>query len=92
MTGRPKGSTDRYRRRCGPSVSASPTVREIFEIIYRQRAVMMDVAITAGILPASLSNYKMGYNTPSIMTVEQIADALGYEVKLVKKQEAGDAD
>ncbi len=86
--GRPKGTPDSYRRfrSTDPVVSASTTVRRIFGLMEELRRTAGDVAIDADICRASMSCYKNGKRTPSILTVEELAAALGYEIKLVKKE------
>ena len=89
--GRPKGSRDsRPRaRRSGTARSASPTVRQLFEIM-NGTVTQMDVAVELGYSRATICNYKRGRNTPSIMAVEEIAAALGYRVQLVKERNDDD--
>lgn len=90
--GRPKGRRDenpRYRRD-GASTSASYTVRALFDVLYFERVRQQDLMDDMGLSRASLSNYKYGKNTPTILTIEELAGQLGYELKLVKKG-VGDA-
>lgn len=86
--GRPKGSPDghkRVRRGVMPK-SASSTLRQLFWRLDRSGMTMYELADAARMLPTSLSYYRHGVQTPNIMKVEELADILGYELKLVKKE------
>lgn len=91
--GRPVGRRDAQprHRRTGASTSASYTVRQLFDIIYFERVLQQELSDGMDLYRASLTNYKYGKNTPSILTIEELAGLLGYEVKLVKRGESSDA-
>lgn len=79
--GRPPGTPGNRTRYTGPARSASPTVRALFDVIDRHKlSVKLDVSPACGIGNVSLSNYKLGKNTPSILAIEEIAAALGMQI------------
>lgn len=79
--GRPPGTPGNRTRYTGPARSASPTVRALFDVIDRHKlSVKHDVAPGLRISNVSLSNYRHGKNTPSILAIEEIAAVLGMRI------------
>jgi len=73
-------------RRKTPIVrSPSAVVRGLFEAIGAGRITIRDVAAALDITPEAVSYWKSGRTAPSILTVEEVADVLGYELVLRKK-------
>ncbi len=83
------GSSDSYKRIRGGSTpqTTSKVLRTLFLRLDRSTMTTYELAAATDTLPASLSLYRHGRQTPSILKVEELADALGYELKLVKKEE-----
>lgn len=91
--GRPPGTPGNKTRYTGPARSASPTVRTLFDLILeRKLSVKLDVAPACGIGNVSLSNYRHGKNTPSILAVEEIAAALGMRIAVVPVSSVSSTD
>lgn len=65
--------------------TASEVLRALFTIAERKRIYQKTLAAEIGIYHQSMNRYRMGYATPDIMTVEAMANALGYELTLREK-------
>lgn len=66
--------------------SASALLNELMSIVNHRSEAQRDLAKRVGLTSQSLTNWKGGVHTPSIIDFEIVANAVGYELKLVKKQ------
>jgi len=64
--------------------------QQIRKIVEARGVTQREVAIGAGIAEAHFSSIICGRHTPRVRTLENIAEAIGHEVKLVPKQQEGD--
>lgn len=58
----------------------------IRELMTKQNLSLRGLAEKAGIHPATLSTFLRGQNSPRYAMVEQIADALGVSIDLLRSQ------
>lgn len=72
-------------RRQLPISTASRVLRELYEILRTQGLTYREVARRAGFAQQGLTRWARGESVPTVYTVECWAEALGYEVVLVKK-------
>ncbi len=70
-----------------PVRSASPTLRAIFEDMTNRNIRLADMGDMIGRHGSRVSEWRRGLVEPGIMTVEEMADALGYRLALEKKDE-----
>lgn len=70
-----------------PIRTASPILRELFEIAELQGMNLLYYAASMDKHPNQLSGYRTGKHEPGIMTVEEMADALGYKLTLTRLDE-----
>lgn len=63
----------------------SPTLQQFFEIVHRKRLTYPSIEEVGGISDGSLRRWKNRKNTPSVDKLEKAANAIGYEIRLVKK-------
>lgn len=64
--------------------TASPVVRQLFELARRNRVRIIDIATAMDMSPAGIHLWKSGGCTPDMMKVEAFADFLGYRITLEK--------
>lgn len=87
MRGRPKGSTDVNPRKRRENVrSTSTVVQQVFNAATEAGVSLYTIADHLGMSRVGVSYYRSGRSTPTILTMEEIADLLGCEIKLVKKE------
>lgn len=70
-------------KRSAPIRTASPVLRELFEIADRDGVMLITIADRANTHPVRVSGYRRGKNQPGVMVVEEMAHALGYRLCLV---------
>lgn len=66
-----------------PIRTASATLRELFDIVESQGLNSAQYSELSGIHSNQISEYRVGKREPRIMTVEEMAGALGYRLALV---------
>jgi transcriptional regulator with XRE-family HTH domain len=69
-----------------PAETASKVVRELFDIIDRTDLPAAAVARETGCHRVSLSRWKHGLSSPTILDVEALAEVLGYELVLKPRE------
>ena len=62
------------------------TVEEIKEIVQKQKITQTELANRMDECEENVSRWFHAGRTPNIRKVEKMVDALGYEIKLVKKR------
>lgn len=67
-----------------PIRTASPVLRELFEIAQDHGLSGLMFAESMDMHPNQLSGYRTGKHEPGIMTVESLAHALGYKLTLTR--------
>lgn len=67
-----------------PIRTASPVLRELFEIAQDQGLSGLTFAESMDMHPNQLSGYRTGNREPRILTVEEMAGALGYKLTLTR--------
>lgn len=80
----PKPKRRPYNRT--PVRTASKTLQQIFGIMERQEVTQRSMAKGLKTDKAQMQKYKRGDQTPNILRVEEMADLLGYELVLRRKQ------
>lgn len=74
-----------------PLLSATPVVRQLFELFEARR--LTDAAVLRRLKWDRNTNYfrhwRAGRRDPALRSLEAVADALGYEIRLVKKEVRG---
>lgn len=70
-----------------PPASSSPTVRHLFTLAQTHHVKLSDIADYLRMTRPAIANWKRGHSTPSILTVEEIADFLGYEIVIQRKRD-----
>lgn len=73
-------------RSTSPIVTVSPTVRTVLEILLEQGLTYREISKRAGIGLNAPTRWRHGINSPSIITVENTLEVLGYEIIIVKKR------
>ena len=63
--------------------TTEPTVRFLFEEMYRQQVSHYDVSVRAGFHRDTLRNWRTR-NTPRVNDLEAVLNYLGYTLKVVK--------
>lgn len=66
--------------------NAHPLVKQLFEIIHRERMGLFDLAERSGVNRNTIQNWRKHF-TPSIATFIAVLNVLGYELKIVKKKD-----
>lgn len=69
------------------AATASPIVRELFDVIDRLGLTYQEVSNRSGVSRPTLTRYKHGKHSPRVLDIEDIAQVLGYELKLERKKE-----
>lgn len=69
-----------------PVRTASATMREIFSIAEKTGVSQNSLARRLNKGVNQVFYWRRGIKTPSILTVEEIADALGYRLALIEKE------
>jgi len=64
--------------------TADPVLRHLFADLYRRGLMQQDVANALGVTRISMSRWKHGHTTPSMLDVEAFAEVLGYRIVLEK--------
>lgn len=67
--------------------TASPIISELFTIANSQGLTVLDYAKASRKHPNQMSGYRSGRNEPGIITVEEMALALGYKLSLAPLDE-----
>lgn len=67
-----------------PIRTASPVLRELFEIADKYGITQTDMAQRSKMYQQQVSSIKAGKHEPGIMTVESLAHALGYKLTLTR--------
>ncbi len=70
--------------------TADPILRELFTIAHRRGVTMQELAIRVDRTTATISNWKGGNNTPTMLDVVILAQALRCEIVVVEKNEAAE--
>lgn len=72
-----------------PPRTASPILKAIFEEMLARSIRVEDMAGSVNKHPARISEYRRGKVEPGVMTVEEMAAALGYRLVLepIKKED-----
>lgn len=65
-----------------PIRTASPILRELFELSEKLGVTQTEMANRSKIHPQQVSSIKAGRYEPGIMTVESLAHSLGYKLTL----------
>lgn len=79
-------TTNKKGRSHIPIRSASKTIRHLLEILEESEMTYREISTRSGVIGINApTRWRRGLGTPSIYTVECIADVLGYELALVKK-------
>lgn len=60
-------------------------VRELFDILERDRIALTDAADRAGVCHATISKWP-GSHSPALGNFEAVVNALGYDLRLVRRQ------
>ena len=68
---------------------AHPLVRELFELMNHHGLMINDVAGPAGIARNTISEWRYR-RLPSVASLEAVLNAFGFELKIVKKEDAND--
>ena len=66
-------------------------VRFVFEQMYKQKIHQRDMAHRMGFHPDTMRSWRLKH-MPSIQSVEDCLDYLGYELRVVKKRDREDID
>jgi len=66
-----------------------PVGQQIEAIVARRGMTQRELAIASGVGESHLNTIIRGHTTPHVRTLENIAEAIGYEVRLVPKQQEG---
>lgn len=69
-----------------PPRSASPLVRQLFQVIDRSGLSYSQISRLAGVTPATLAYWRHGKNAPRWVDFENVAHALGYDITLQAKE------
>lgn len=67
-----------------PARTSSAVIRAMFDIIDQSGMSYADVSAKTGIHAVTLSYWKHGKNAPRWVDFENLANALGYRIELVK--------
>jgi transcriptional regulator with XRE-family HTH domain len=67
--------------------TVDPILQQIFLAIYHAGLPAAEIARRVGITNVSLTRYKKGTATPTIVVVNSLAQVLGYELQLVRKND-----
>lgn len=91
--GRPTGFSPSNKGRAnwfnkGDIRSASAVVRSFFELLDADGRSAGSVAEQVGNHPVTLSNWRRGARSPTLIEFENAATVLGYRLELVKNEEA----
>lgn len=91
--GRPTGFSPSNKGRAnwfnkGPIRTSSALVRSLFELLDADGRSAGSVAEVSGNHPVTLSNWRRGARSPNMIEFENVAQALGYRLELVKNEEA----
>lgn len=79
------------RRRINLLVTnGSPTVQTLFKIARDENFTQQELAKKTGVVESTLKNWRIR-NQPRVTDVEALLNALGYELQVVKIQEAESA-
>ena len=70
------------KKRGIPARTADPIIRQLFDIADDQQMWTTDLAKKIGVSSVAISRYKHGKATPSIMTVNAMAQVLGVRLVL----------
>lgn len=70
-------------RRNAPIKAASPTLQKLFAIATAKGITQTSIADACRRKQQNISGYRSGRYEPGIMTVEEIAAAVGYRLELV---------
>lgn len=79
---RPAGATRPEVKK--PARTASKVVRELFEVMDESRRSYKSVCMQAGLSTVAMSNWKAGKNMPRLSDFENVAEAVGYRIRLEK--------
>lgn len=74
------------RNRRKPVRNSSPLLREFLSFVEEDGLTGMEFADATGLAHNTLSLWRMGEGGPSVRGLERACKALGYEMKLVKKE------
>lgn len=72
---------DRY-----PVKSASPVVKTLFYAMHDKGITVDQIAVTIGRHANTVSEWRSGRREPKVMDLEEIADALGMDIKVVPRE------
>ena len=83
------GRTHRWVGKLPIPKHAHPLVRQLFEIMNRERVTISGVSNLSGLASASISQWRYARN-PTIVNFEAALNALGYELRIVHRIERGE--
>jgi len=72
-----------------PVRTVSTSLRKLFAIMRHDRITQRILASAIGTDQKQISRYRRGAAAPSILRVEEMADAMGYEVVFIRKEVRG---
>jgi len=78
--------------RRGENRAGTPVVRHLIDLVTERGWTAADVADYVKLAHNSLSVWRTGKMDPSLRSLEALADALGYELKLVRKGQSDARD
>lgn len=64
--------------------TADPVLRQLYVDLYRRGFMQQDIAEALGVTRISMSRWKHGHSSPSILAVNGLAEILGYRIVLEK--------
>lgn len=73
-------------RKAGPIKTRNPHARQLFELARKQRVTMAELARRSGYTVSTLSYLRGGHSAPLLTTFTDAAEAIGYDVVLVKRE------
>lgn len=65
--------------------TASPTLKQLFLVMREKELTLVDMGVAVGTSGNVIQQYRSGSHSPSIMRVEEMAEALGLELVLLPK-------
>lgn len=67
--------------------ASEPIVRRLFEILDEEEYSGVRVAEVAGIYTTAISKWRLGLVSPRLITFTAVANAMGYDLCLVKRDD-----
>lgn len=69
-----------------PVKSASPVVKTLFYAMHNRGITVEQIAQSIGRHANTVSDWRSGKNEPRVMDLEEMADTLGFEIKVVPRE------